>query len=91
MASQTQHFHKTKPTVSPQSKTFHGLVPPKVGLIHQVRQKLALSLEELQRMEDEGGRPITPEQSEEMKKLSTAIHELDNLMDPEDDEEAVEN
>jgi len=53
---------------------------PNISLAEQVRNKLVHWLQDLQRMEDEGGSTITPEQVEEIQKISDDIRRLDAFM-----------
>ena len=48
--------------------------------LHEAREQLNLSLEELLRLEDEGGNPPTKEQCRNIEALTRAIAWVDGLM-----------
>jgi hypothetical protein len=50
------------------------------SLLHEARDQLRLSLEELQRLESEGGPPATKEQVQQADDLAHAIRRIDKLL-----------
>jgi len=53
---------------------------PSVSVMQQVRDNLMFSLKELQRMDDEGGSDVTPQQTDEIEKLSESLRRINALM-----------
>ena len=49
------------------------------SFLQEMRDRLKLSLEEIQRLDDEGGAPATPEQKQRMDELAKAISRIDHL------------
>lgn len=49
-------------------------------LLHQTRAQLVLSMEELHRLEDEGGNPANSKQAEQAEELARAIRSIDRLL-----------
>ena len=49
------------------------------SFLQEMRNRLKLSLEEMQRLDDEGGSPATAEQKQRMDELAKAIRRIDHL------------
>jgi len=49
-------------------------------ILKKTRDQLVLSLEELSRIEDEGGNPASREQGAELEELTAAIRRIDSLI-----------
>lgn len=49
-------------------------------MLHKTRDQLILALDELLRLEDEGGNPPTKDHANDTEDLSTAIRRIDRLM-----------
>jgi|GEM_PF-6685247 len=49
-------------------------------MLHKTRIQLKLALEELLRLEDEGGNPANREQSTQIEQLTGAVRRIDHLM-----------
>lgn len=58
----------------------HKLSESGTPLLHQVRDCLNLSLAELCRLEDEGGMPMTKEQTAQAEDLRNALRRIDQLL-----------
>jgi hypothetical protein len=50
------------------------------SFLQQMRDRLKLSLEELQRLDDEGGTPATREQRQRMEDLTRTLGRIDHLI-----------
>lgn len=51
-----------------------------IDMLHKTRDKLKLALEELQRLEDEGGNPPSKEHAGDSEELASAIRRIDRLI-----------
>jgi hypothetical protein len=72
----THHASRTMPQRS-DANSHQAAEKQSISLTDQVRNKLMLTLDELLRMEDEGGSGVTSLQAEEIQRLSQAIRRLD--------------
>lgn len=57
----------------------HKLSENAPGWLEQVRARLTLASDELQRLESEGGNPATAEQSAEADRIVKAVREMDTI------------
>lgn len=51
-----------------------------MDMLKKTRDQLALALEELLRLEDEGGNPASKDQSKQVEELTAAVRRIDKLM-----------
>ena len=49
-------------------------------MLHKTRDQLKLALDELLRLEDEGGNPASTDQSKQIEELSSAVRRIDRLL-----------